>query len=208
MEDTVKHILCFGDSNTHGYIPGGGRYDLQTRWTGLLAELLGEEYRIIEEGQNGRTSSFDDPFDPYKNAINYIIPCLETHKPLDLTILMLGSNDMKSYLNPSVEKIAESLSRLCQIILATSGAPVLLVSPILLGDQMETSDFAASFPPSSVAISHELGTALQQVADKRNIPFLDAARITEPSPEDSLHLSPEGHRKLAQAFEVKIKEII
>lgn len=204
----MKHILCFGDSNTHGFIPGGGRYDLHTRWTGLLAELLGKEYRIIEEGQNGRTSSFDDPFDPYKNAMNYIIPCLETHKPLDLTILMLGSNDMKSYLNPSVEKIAESLSRLCQIILATSGAPVLLVSPILLGDQMETSDFAATFPPSSVAMSHELGAALQQVADKLNIPFLDAARITEPSPEDSLHLSPEGHRKLAQAFAAKIREIV
>lgn len=204
----MKHILCFGDSNTHGYIPGGGRYNFQTRWTGLLSDLLGEEYRIIEEGLNGRTSSFDDPFDPYKNAMDYIIPCLQTHEPLDLTILMLGSNDMKSYLNPSVEKIAGSLSRLCQVILSTSGAPVLLVSPILLGDQMKTSDFAASFPPSSVAMSHELSAALRQVADKLHIAFLDAAQITEPSPEDSLHLSPEGHRKLAQAFAAKIKEII
>ena len=204
----MKHILCFGDSNTHGYIPGGGRYDWQTRWTGLLADLLGKEYRIIEEGQNGRTSSFDDPFDPYKNAMNYIIPCLQTHDPLDLTVLMLGSNDMKSYLKPSIGKITESMSRLCQIILDTSGAPVLLVSPILLGNQMETSDFAASFPPSSVAMSHELGTALRRVADERGIPFLDAAQIAEPSPEDSLHLSPEGHRKLAQAFAVKIKELL
>lgn len=204
----MKNILCFGDSNTHGYIPGGGRYDRQTRWTGLLGNLLGEGYYIIEEGQNGRTSSFDDPFDPCKNAMNYIIPCLQTHEPLDLTILMLGSNDMKSYLNPSIEKITESLSRLCRIILDTSGAPVLLVSPILLGDQMETSSFAASFPPASVSMSHELGTALRQVADQLDIPFLDAARITGPSPADSLHLSPEGHRKLAQAFATKIKEII
>lgn len=204
----MKHILCFGDSNTHGYIPGGGRYDLNTRWTGRLAKLLGSDYRIIEEGLNGRTSSFDDPFDPYKNAMNYIIPCLQTHEPLDLTILMLGSNDMKDYLNPSIEKIADSLARLCAIIQETSDAPVLLVSPILLGDHMSTSDFAASFPPSSIAISHELGRALKQVADRLCIPFLDAAQITAPSVEDSLHLNAKGHQKLAEALAEKIRTIL
>ena len=92
----MKHILCYGDSNTHGYIPGGGRYDDDTRYTGILAKLLGSDYRIIEEGLNSRTSSFDDPFEPYKNGMDCLIPCLDSHKPLDLTILMLGSNDMKS----------------------------------------------------------------------------------------------------------------
>lgn len=204
----MKHILCFGDSNTHGYIPGGGRYDLKTRWPGVLAELLGDSFHIIEEGQNGRTSCMDDPFDPHKNAMSYIIPCLESHKPLDLTVLMLGSNDMKCYLDPSVEKIAKSLSRLCRIICTYSEAPVLLVSPIVLGDQMNSSDFAASFPPSSVAMSRELGSALCRVAEDLNLPFLDAARITEPSPADSLHLSAEGHGKLAQALAVKIRDIL
>ena len=70
----MKHILCYGDSNTHGYIPGGGRYDIKTRWTGILADLLGSDYRIIEEGLNGRTSSLEDPFDPYKNGMEYIVP--------------------------------------------------------------------------------------------------------------------------------------
>lgn len=204
----MKHILCFGDSNTHGYIPGGGRYDLNTRWTGRLAKLLGSGYRIIEEGQNGRTSSFDDPFDPYKNAMNYIIPCLQTHEPLDLTVLMLGSNDMKHYLNPSVTKIADSLARLCATIQENSGAPVLLVSPILLGDQMETSEFASSFPPSSIAMSHELGRALKQVADDLHTPFLDAAQITGPSAEDSLHLTAGGHQKLAEALAEKVRTIL
>jgi lysophospholipase L1-like esterase len=204
----LKHILCFGDSNTHGYIPGGGRYDEQTRWTGLLAELLGSEYRIIEEGQNGRTSSFDDPFDPYKNASDYIIPCLETHEPLDLTVLMLGSNDMKQYLNPSVEKIADSLHHLAQTILTYSGAPVLLVSPILLGENMEQSIFSSSFSAAGVAISHQLGNALKQVADDLKIPFLDAASVATPSAADSLHLDEDGHRKLAHALAEKIKEIL
>lgn len=203
----MKHILCFGDSNTHGYIPGGGRYDPDTRWTGQLAKLLGNDYRIIEEGLNGRTSSFDDPFDSNKNAMNYIIPCLETHKPLDLTILMLGSNDMKKYFNPSVKKIANSLARLCTIIQETSDAPVLLVSPILLGEHMPSSDFAASFPPSSVAISHALGDKLKQVAIELQLPFLDAAKVAEPSVEDSLHLTAAGHKKLADALAKKIQFI-
>ena len=101
----MKHILCYGDSNTHGYIPGGGRYDDDTRYTGILAKLLGSDYRIIEEGLNSRTSSFDDPFEPYKNGMDCLVPCLDSHKPLELTILMLGSNDMKVYFSPSAEKI-------------------------------------------------------------------------------------------------------
>ena len=71
----MKHILCYGDSNTHGYIPGGGRYDDDTRYTGILAKLLGSDYRIIEEGLNSRTSSFDDPFEPYKNGMDCLVPC-------------------------------------------------------------------------------------------------------------------------------------
>lgn len=208
MEISVKHILCFGDSNTHGYIPGGGRYDDDTRWTGILRQLLGSDYMIIEEGLNGRTSSFDDPFEPFKNGMDYIIPCLETHKPLDLTILMLGSNDMKQRFSPSTEKISASLERLARLILDVSEAPVLLVSPILLGDNMDNSDFAPSFSPEAVSISHELGAALKNVADKLQIPFMNAADYAAPSLEDSLHLTAEGHRALAQAFYKKVLEII
>ena len=167
----MKHILCYGDSNTHGYIPGGGRYDDDTRYTGILAKLLGSDYRIIEEGLNSRTSSFDDPFEPYKNGMDCLVPCLDSHKPLNLTILML-------------------------------------VSPIYLGDNMADSDFAASFPPSSIAISHELGGALEEVARQLDIPFLDAAKVTLPSKEDSLHLTKEGHLALAKALAKKVKEIL
>lgn len=203
----MKHILCFGDSNTYGCIPYGGRYDDNTRWTRLLANLLGSEYLVIEEGLNSRTSSFDDPFEPYRNAMDYIIPCLETHAPIDLTILMLGSNDMKEFFSPSVEKIADSLRHLTQLILEVSQAPVLLVSPIHLGDQMPDSPCAPIFPPSSVEISHQLGTALKQVADELGVCFLNAADYAEPDPVDCVHLTPEGHQSLANAFYHKIIEL-
>lgn len=204
----MKHILCFGDSNTHGYMPGGGRYDDNVRWTRRLATLLGEDYLICEEGLNGRTSSFDDPYEPYKNAMDYIVPCIQTHEPIALTILMLGSNDMKQYFSPTCEKIANSLRHLATVIRDTTQAPVLLVSPIHLGKHMETSDFSNSFPSSSLALSYQLGSALKEVADELAIDFLDAATIAEPSVSDSLHLTAEGHEKLAIAFAKKIHTIL
>lgn len=204
----MKHILCFGDSNTHGYIPGGGRYDDNTRWTRLLANMLGEKYLICEEGLNGRTSSFDDPYEPFKNAMDYIIPCLQTHEPIDLTIVMLGSNDMKRYFSPTLEKITNSLRQLAKLIRDTTDAPVLLVSPIVLGEHMATSDFAASFPPASITLSHQLSPALANVAKELGIDFFDAATVAKPAVEDSLHLTAEGHKQLALALATKIHTIL
>lgn len=204
----MKHILCFGDSNTHGFIPGGGRYDDRTRWTRLLAKSLGNDYLICEEGLNGRTSSFDDPFDPYKNAMDAIVPCMQTHEPLDLTILMLGSNDMKQYFSPTLEKITDSLYQLAKQIRDFSEAPVLLVSPIVLGDDIETSEFGNSFSAESVAISHQLGISLKNVAEELGIHFFDAASVANPSKEDSLHLTAEGHRQLADALTDVVSDIL
>ncbi len=203
----MKHILCYGDSNTHGFIPGGGRYDDNTRWTRRLANLLGGDYLVLEEGLNSRTTSLDDPLAPYKNGMDFIVPCLETHKPIDLTILMLGSNDMKQRFAPSVEKISDRLHRLTKTILDVSEAPVLLVSPIHLGNNMPASEYASSFPKASLEISYELGNALEKVANHLGVAFLDAADYAEPSMEDSLHLTAEGHDALAKAFYEKIKEM-
>lgn len=204
----MKSILCFGDSNTHGYIPGGGRYEENVRWPGVLAELLGPDYRIIEEGLNGRTSCQNDPTEPYRNAMDYIIPCLMSHEPLNLTILMLGSNDMKQRFSPSLEKITTGLRLLTRTIQAISQAPVLLVSPILLGEHMAFSPFGPSFPPESVALSHQLGSALREMAEELGTFFLNAADYAAPSEEDSLHLTAEGHRALAHAICNKVKEIL
>ena len=92
----MKTILCYGDSNTWGYNPSmGGRYARDERWPGVLRKELGEGYLVIEEGLNGRTTVWDDPIEGYKNGKTYLVPCLETHKPLDLVIILLGTNDLK-----------------------------------------------------------------------------------------------------------------
>ena len=92
----MKNILCYGDSNTWGYIPGGkGRYEYAVRWTGAAQRLLGDGYRIIEEGLNGRTTVFDSPFDgSVLNGKSHLMCCLMSHAPLDAVVIMLGTNDL------------------------------------------------------------------------------------------------------------------
>jgi lysophospholipase L1-like esterase len=88
----MKTILCYGDSNTWGYAPGTGkRYLRHERWTGVLQQLLGSNAVVIEEGLNGRTTTLDDPTKPFRNGKDYLIPCLDSHAPLDLVVLMLGT---------------------------------------------------------------------------------------------------------------------
>ncbi len=91
----MKTIVCFGDSNTWGFAPiSKARYDRDTRWPGVLRNALGGGYLVIEEGQNGRTTVWDDPIEANKNGATYLLPCLESHKPLDLLIIKLGTNDL------------------------------------------------------------------------------------------------------------------
>lgn len=104
----MKTILCYGDSNTYGAIPidfdlldkhfiaSHYRLSKEKRWSSILQAELGSTYHVIEEGLNGRTTVWDDPTEgKHKNGLTYLIPCLETHAPIDLVILMLGTNDLK-----------------------------------------------------------------------------------------------------------------
>src|SRR3954462_1773041 len=98
----MKTIVCFGDSNTWGYDPASnGRFGPTNRWTGVLQTALGSDYRVIEEGLNGRTTTVDDPIHDHRNGRHYLPPCLESHAPFDLVTIMLGTNDLKARFNSS-----------------------------------------------------------------------------------------------------------
>ena len=113
----MKEILCFGDSNTHGYMPGlGTRYPIEQRWSGLLGKLLGDGYHVVEEGMDGRTTAFEDDLQPWRSALGYIGPCVKTHAPLDLIIIMLGTNDSKTRYGVSAEEIGFGMQELIQRI--------------------------------------------------------------------------------------------
>lgn len=201
----MKTVLCYGDSNTHGFDPvTGGRYERSVRWPGRLQELLGEDYYVVEEGCNGRTTIFDDPEDAWKNGLTYLTPCLSSHKPLDYLIIMLGTNDLKQYYHASAEDIAAGAEKLVEITKAyfihkSMAIPrILLVSPIEVGPDILNSGHH-SFELDAIDRSKAFPALYEAVAKKQGCLFLNAAAYCRPSGQDSLHLMPEEHEKLAQA---------
>ncbi len=113
----MKNILCFGDSNTWGYIPiSGGRYSETERWPRVLQEKLGQNFHIIEEGLNSRTIASKMPNRPQRSGMELLPALLESHRPLDLIIVMLGTNDLQSFFNLSAKQIAQNMKEMCLLI--------------------------------------------------------------------------------------------
>ena len=153
----MKQILCFGDSNTYGLIPGTkDRYDWDTRWSGRIGQRLWEDgCRIVEEGLCGRTTVFDDPLRDGRRGTELLSVILETHKPVDVVVLMLGTNDCKAAYETTPEKIGVGIERLLdQIWREREDLPVLLISPIHLGADVEKYD--REFDRRSVEVSKGL----------------------------------------------------
>ena len=201
----MKTVLCYGDSNTYGFNPANGlRYPQDMRWTGKLQSLLGNDYRIIEEGCNGRTTVFDDPLEGWKNGLHYLRPCLNSHKPVDIVILMLGSNDLKKTFHASAEQIASGAGTLVEVIQTFTREKqgfehrIILVSPPEIGEGICFSPFSCSFSEDAVSRSREFPSHYRRIAEKYHCVFLNAAACIQPSQTDSLHLSPESHARLAE----------
>ncbi len=199
----MKQILCFGDSNTFGLIPGtGNRYDWNIRWTGILDKNLREKgYRIIEEGLCGRTTVFDDSFRGGRKGADILPTLLESHNPIDIVILMLGTNDCKTIYNATAETIGKGIQRLLQQIKQKSPqAKIILVSPIYLGQGVGEKGFDSEFDDSSVETSENLHKVYNRIADENEIYYLKASGYANPSPQDREHLDENGHRKLAEGL--------
>lgn len=209
----MKTILCYGDSNTWGYIPGTGkRYPAQVRWPGVLKSALDAGYNIIEEGLSGRTTVFDDPLEPFKNGMEYLVPCLESHSPLDLVVLMLGSNDLKSRFSAPALNVAMGAGVLVDIILKSASGHdgeqpgVLLVAPPPISP-VPGSEIDVDFE-DGVKKSHSLAEYYHGISQEYNCGFLDSSQLISPSPVDGLHLEPEAHEELGLAVAGCIREIL
>lgn len=207
----TKTILCYGDSNTYGYIPENGmRYPKEIRYPGKLQILLGDDYHVIEEGCNGRTTIHDDPQDGWKNGLDYLRPCLNSHKPVDIVVLMLGTNDLKDTFHLSAKEIADGAGILVKVIKEFCSEEqgfvpkIILVSPPEIGAGMRNSPFFSSFSEDPIERSKQFKKYYKEVAETKGCIFFDAAKYIYPSEVDSLHLTPEGHATLAE----KLKEVI
>jgi lysophospholipase L1-like esterase len=214
-------ILCYGDSNTWGWDPAGmKRFAPDVRWTGVLAAALGDGYRIIEEGLNGRTTVFDDPFDPDRNGRTYLSPCLKSHAPLDVVVLMLGTNDLKTRFSASAYEIADGAGRLLEVIQHSGSGPgggvplVLLVAPPPVGD---TARFGGDDPAyagselswaNAIETSRLFGSQYRRVADAYGVGFFDAARVVTSSELDGIHWEAEAHRAFGEAVATRLRQLI
>ncbi|HLV34577.1 MAG TPA: SGNH/GDSL hydrolase family protein [Spirillospora sp.] len=211
----MNTILCYGDSNTWGAVPMTNfqerlRYDLHTRWPGVLRDRLGPDYWVIEEGLGGRTTVWDDPISPHRNGFTYLLPCLMTHQPLDLVIVMLGTNDLKHRFGKSAYDIASGAGFLVDAILRSAcgrdaGAPqVLLVCP---PPTAKLTLFADMFEGAAEK-SRQLAAHYQKVAEEFGVHFLNAGDIIESSDRDGIHFEAAAHQRLGEAVADKVRSLL
>lgn len=216
---TEKSVLCFGDSLTWGWVPKeppvpSERFPRDVRWTGVLAATLGSGYRVLEEGLSGRTTTADDPTDPRLNGSRYLPAALATHLPLDLVILMLGTNDTKAALGRSAFDIATGMSVLVGQVQSCAGgvgtsypAPrVLVVSPpplapvpdpwfelVFRGGQEKCAALAEMYR----ALAAFSGTA-----------FFDAGSVISTDGVDGVHFSQQNNLDLGRALAGQVQTIL
>lgn len=215
----AKRILCFGDSLTWGWIPvedgaPTDRFPADVRWTGVLAEQLGAEYEVIEEGLSARTTNIDDPTDPRLNGAGYLPSCLASHLPLDLVIIMLGTNDTKAYFRREPLDIAVGMSVLVTQVLTSAGgvgtwypAPqVLVVSPPELAP-MPHPWFQLIFEGGQRK-SAELAKVYSALASFVNVPFFDAGSVVTTDGVDGIHFTEDNNRDLGVALAEEVRALL
>jgi lysophospholipase L1-like esterase len=210
-------ILCYGDSNTWGQKPDKtGRYPVDIRWTGRLQKRLGDDYYIIEEGLGSRTTDLEYDKKPGRNGRTYFVPCLASHNPIDLVVLMLGTNDLKIEFHRSPKDIADAIKGLLddinQYASTKNNKPpkVLVVSPIKINNtarDFKTFYEGVYYDAESATKSNELATAIQAVTNEAVVSFFDASTVAAAG-EDGIHFSEEAHIALADALEKKIHEMV
>ena len=215
----MKTILCFGDSNTWGYDPAATaaapfpiRHAYDVRWTGVLARELGGGWRVIEEGQNARTTVHDDPLNVARNGKEFLPACLESHKPIDLVVMMLGTNDLKNTFGVSPGEIATGASVLAKMILQSdagvNGKPpqLLLVCPPAIGDMSRAPEIAEKINDAQ-SRSQALPKRYEAVAAQLGCVFLNSQEVVIPSPIDGVHLEAGEHTKLGKAIAAAVNKM-
>ena len=212
----MKHILCFGDSNTWGYIPGKGtRWPDEIRWPGVMAAQLGAGYRILEDAVSGRTTVYEDPCLAKRCGMDSLGYSLIANAPIDLLILALGSNDLKftnaeGYRN-GLRQLLDTVANAEQLYNIKGPLFAGEEKILLLGPPQIDPEIAVKRPAHALAhAAHEskkLAVVCREIAEERGLWFLDSAKLVLPSTIDCLHLSEESHYKLGCEVAAKVREI-
>lgn len=216
----MKRILCYGDSNTWGHDPENGakRVDDGARWTRVLQQKLGEDFCVIEEGLCGRRCGGTGALgadDLVCDGYQYFIPCFKSHKPLELVIIMLGTNDLQRQFELQPEYVGEMLCRYVRTIKIISAEcgdnvpEILLISPIAIDKAItENPIFNEIFGAQSIAKSERLGNVIEEAAEKCGVHFMRGEDYALASKLDGLHMNAENHRRFGNAVYDRVKTVL
>ncbi len=216
--DEPRTLLCFGDSNTWGFEPASmarvarhARYPRRVRWPGVTGAVLGAAWHVVEAGLNGRTTVFEDPLGDLA-GVRHLGPVLDSAAPVDVVVIALGTNDLKTRLSASAYEIAEGAGMLVDRVLASDAGPgdrapgVLLVAPPPVVDvggwTARDPDAYAGFEQGwqgAVEKSRRFAAQYARVARVRGVPFLDAGEHVVSSDLDGIHWSLAGHAAFGRA---------
>lgn len=206
----MKKVLCFGDSNTYGFVPGKcARYDKNTRWTGVLQALCGSDFSIIEGGCNNRTAFVDNPAGAEQTGYK-ILPEYFTKDYFDIVVLAIGINDLQLFFRPTLEEFEQGIEKLIKITKDLSpNAKIILVCPSKLDlAGIKSGVFSFQFDEISVEKSGKLSPIYKSLAEKYKCHFIDLNNIVDVSPLDGLHFSAESHKKIAENLYKNLKQTI
>lgn len=210
----MKNVLAFGDSLTWGFEAGTfARHSFENRWPNVLAAGLGGSARVIEEGLNGRTTSYPDhTVSVERNGARALPMLLATHQPLDLLIIMLGTNDLK-FVNRcrafdaalGIENLVQ-LTRRCEYNASYAAPEILIMSPPAIVPT--TDEFFTDLWGHAMAESKLLARHYARVAGELNCHFFDAGSVVSADPTDGGHLTAAETRRLGEALVPVVKNIL
>lgn len=211
-------VLCYGDSNPNGTKPDrSGRFTANERWTGLLQQQLSDDYYVIEEGLGGRTTDLEhyNPDKPNRNGLVYFKACIDSHMPLDIVLIMLGTNDLKTMYSRSAKDVAQALKQYPEYVTKYCAdrnlkrPRIILVSPAYMDEQapkfLESMPKPGVYDEVSAQKSRQFAEPIKQIAEEMGCEFFDAGPVTKTC-DDGCHLDQESHKHLAESLSSIIKE--
>ena len=203
----MKKIVCYGDSNTFGFVPAiGTRFDESIRWTGILAQKFKTEYDVVEEGANNRTGCSDNPAGFLYSAQRHFPKIIAKQKDVEILILSIGSNDLQYQYDISLKNFERGIENLIQIA-QKYVRNIILIPSIILDENVLKGMFNVQFDETSISKSKKYGKVYKKLADLYGCRVFDINEFARPSSKDGLHYDEESHRIIAEKLEKFIRKL-
>ena len=207
----MRSVLCFGDSNTHGFLASTeGRLGRWERWTGVAQRALGvEDWYLIEDGLGGRTTTFEFPGSPGRNGQESLLRSLELHEPLDGLVIFLGTNDVclpgvtAAWAAAGVEALIEDVRTRPDPIPGRDPHPRRGSAPV-----PAVADDGCPALLHAVEESQRFSECYRLMADRAAVALLDLRGIAEPTPLDGIHFEADAHRAIGTAVADALRSLL